>query len=67
MGIQPTLVDSIDYKGYIVELHHNPLLKSKPYLIKVFSWNNYPYETRADHSELAKFGEIINRLIQENE
>lgn len=67
MGFYPTKVDSIEYNGYIVELHHNPMIKIKPYLIRVYSWHDDPYEYRAEHGELAKFSEIINNLIEENE
>ena len=67
MGIRPTKVDSIEYNGYIVELHHNPTLKIKPYLIRVYSYYTDPYEYRADQGELANFSIIINNLIEENE
>lgn len=66
-GTKPTLLDSIDYNGYIVELHYNPILKCKPYLIRVFSYHNDPYEVRADRVELASFSSIIDGLIRENE
>ena len=66
-GLKPTKVDSIEHKGYFVELHYNPILKFKPYLIRVYSYHNNPYEIRADQSELAEFGKIINLLIETNE
>lgn len=28
----------LDYD--LIEIHFNPLLKNKPYLIKVYNWNN---------------------------
>jgi hypothetical protein len=65
--MNPTKIDSIDYNGYIVELHYNPILKCKPYLVRVFSWHNDPYEIRADRVELASFSTIINKLIEDNE
>jgi hypothetical protein len=61
-GLKPTKVDSIEHKGYIVELHHNPILKFKPYLIRVYSYNNDPYEIRVNKIQLDQFNKMMGNF-----
>ncbi len=62
-----TKLGQIDYNGYIVEIHHNPILKKLPYLIRVFSWHNDPYELRVEKEDLSRLSSIIERIIEEND
>ena len=44
----------------LIEIHHNQNLKNKPYLIRVFSYNNNdPHEIRLDEVELKNLYNIL--------
>ena len=44
----------------LIEIHHNENLKNKPYLIRVFSYNNNdPHEIRLDETELKDLYKIL--------
>ncbi len=44
----------------LIEIHHNPNLKNKPYLVRVFSYNNNdPHEIRLDEVELKNLYNIL--------
>jgi hypothetical protein len=44
----------------LIEIHHNPNLKKKPYLVRVFSYNNGdPHELRLDETELKDLYKIL--------
>ena len=48
-----TLVRTLILEYDIVEIHYNELLKNKPYLIRVFSYNNSdPTELRVDENQV---------------
>jgi hypothetical protein len=55
MTLLRTLI--LDYD--LVEVHYNELLKNKPYLVRVFSYNNKddPTELRVDENQ-------VNNLYQ---
>lgn len=53
-----TLLRTLILEYYLIEIHYNELLKNKPYLVRVFSYNNSdPHELRLDEKE-------INNLYQ---
>lgn len=44
----------------LIEVHHNPNLKKKPYLVRVFNYNNNdPHELRLEESELKNLYKIL--------
>ena len=44
----------------LIEIHHNKNLKNKPYLVRVFSYNNNdPHEIRLDEVELKNLYNIL--------
>jgi hypothetical protein len=46
----------------LIEIHHNVNLKQKPYLVRVFNYNNNdPHELRLDESELKDLYNILKR------
>lgn len=52
----------------IIEIHHNTNLRNKPYLVRVFTYNNhYPNEFRLSQIELQDLYKILdyNENIQE--
>ena len=53
-----TLLRTLNLDYDVVEIHYNELLKNKPYLVRVFSYNN------TDPSELRLDEEQVNNLYQ---
>lgn len=48
-----TLIHTLHLEYDLIEVHHNPNLNNKPYLVRVFSYNNSdPTEIRLDKKEL---------------
>jgi hypothetical protein len=44
----------------LIEIHHNKNLKNKPYLVRVFSYNNSdPHEIRLNETELKDLYKIL--------
>ena len=53
-----TLLRTLNLEYDLIEIHYNELLKNKPYLVRVFSYNNSdPSELRLDENQ-------INNLYQ---
>ena len=53
-----TLLRTLILEYDLVEVHYNELLKNKPYLVRVFSYNN------TDPSELRLDKEQVDNLYQ---
>ena len=53
-----TLLRTLILEYDLIEVHYNGLLKNKPYLVRVFSYNN------TDPSELRLDEEEVNNLYQ---
>ena len=48
-----TLLRTLNLEYDLVEIHYNGLLKNKPYLVRIFSYNNTdPSELRLDEKEV---------------
>lgn len=48
-----TLLRTLILEYDLIEVHYNKLLKNKPYLVRVFSYNNSdPSELRLDEKEV---------------
>jgi hypothetical protein len=63
-----TKLHSIMFDDRIIEIHHNINLRNKPYLVRVFTYNNYyPNEFRLSQIELQDLYKILdyNENIQE--
>jgi hypothetical protein len=44
----------------LIEIHHNANLKKKPYLVRVFNYNNNdPHELRLEENELKNLYKIL--------
>jgi len=57
-----TLFRTIVLEYDLIEIHYNKKLKNKPYLIRVFSYNNIdPHELRIDNSELKDLYKILKQ------
>ena len=58
-----TLLRSIELEYDWVEVHYNSFLKSKPYLVRVFNYNNeYPLELRLEQKDV----ERLYLVLKEN-
>jgi len=54
-----TLIRTIQLEYDLIEIHHNPLLKNKPYLIKVFSYFNEYQELRLEEKDMKNLYNIL--------
>lgn len=64
--VKSTLIRTIELEYDLIELHHNPLLKNKPYLVRVFNWNKSdPEEMRLDQDQVDNLYQTLkeNKLI----
>jgi hypothetical protein len=54
-----TLIRTIELEYDLIEIHYNPILKKKPYLVRIYNWNNEPEELRLDEKELKNLYSIL--------
>lgn len=55
-----TLINTIVLDYDLIEIHYNPVLKNKPYLVRAYNWNNpEPTEIRLDEKELTNLYSIL--------
>lgn len=48
-----TLIKTIVFDYDLIEIHYSPLLKNKPYLVRIYNWDSSePNELRMDEKEL---------------
>lgn len=57
-----TLIRTLELEYDLIEVHYNPLLKNKPYLVKVFNYNNTdPNEIRLDDEEIKQLYQVLKK------
>ena len=57
-----TLVRTLDLEYDLVEVHYNPVLKNKPYLVRVFNYDSdEPNEIRLEESDIKNLYEILKK------
>jgi hypothetical protein len=57
-----TLLRTLNLEYDLVEIHYNELLKNKPYLVRVFSYNNTdPSELRLDEEEVKNLYQTLKK------
>lgn len=55
-----TLIKRIELDCEIIEIHYNSCLKTKPYLVRIFSYLNFdPEELRLDEEEIKNLYNIL--------
>lgn len=55
-----TLIKRIELDCEIIEIHYNSYLKTKPYLVRIFSYLNFdPEELRLDEEEIKNLYNIL--------
>lgn len=58
-----TKIRVIELEYDLIEIHHNPILKNKAYLVRIFSYNNHdPEEIRIDKNTL----DNLYKFLKEN-
>lgn len=57
-----TLLRTLELDYDLIEIHYNPILKSKPYLVRVFNYNNTdPNEIRLDDEEIKQLYQVLKK------
>ena len=57
-----TLIRTLDLEYDLVEVHYNPILKNKPYLVRVFNYNSdEPNEIRLEESDIKNLYQILKK------
>ena len=57
-----TLIRTLELEYDLIEVHCNPLLKNKPYLVRVFNYNSSdPNEIRLDDNEIKQLYQILQK------
>jgi hypothetical protein len=57
-----TLLRTLNLEYDTIEIHYNELLKNKPYLVRVFSYNNTdPSELRLDEKEVKNLYQTLKK------
>lgn len=57
-----TLIRIIELEYDHIEIHHNHYLHNKPYLVRVFNYNNHePKELRLNQKELDNLYNILKK------
>lgn len=55
-----TKIRTLELDYDLIEIHHNPMLKNKPYLVRIFSYNNFdPEELRLDETDMKDLYNIL--------
>lgn len=55
-----TLINTIVLDYDLIEIHYSPLLKNKPYLVRVYNWGSpEPEEFRLNEKELPNLYVIL--------
>jgi hypothetical protein len=61
-----TLIRTIQLEYDLIEIHYNPILKKKPYLVKIYNWNNdEPEELRLEENELNNLYLMLNLILKQ--
>jgi len=57
-----TLITTIQLEFDLIELHYNPNLKNKPYLVRIYNYNNIdPEELRLDIEQVDDLYNTLKR------
>jgi len=57
-----TLVRTLILDYDLIEVHYNPLLKNKPYLVRVYNWDSSePTELRLEKTEVDSLYKVLTK------
>ena len=54
-----TLIRTIELEYDLIEIHYNPILKKKPYLVRIFNYTNEPEELRLEQNEIDNLYNVL--------
>jgi hypothetical protein len=57
-------VQILDLEDSEIQLHYNPNLTNKPFLLRIYSMDNNPFEIRLKDSELDLINSFIYSMMQ---
>lgn len=56
-----TLIRTLDLDYDLIEIHHNPNLTKKPYLVRIFSYHRDVHEIRLDETDMKNLYNILKQ------
>lgn len=57
-----TLIKTIVFDYDLIEIHYSPLLKNKPYLVRVYNWgSSEPEELRLEKTEVDSLYKVLTK------
>jgi len=57
-----TLIRTLELEYDLIEIHYNPNLNNKPYLVRIFNYNNNdPEELRLDEQDIQNLYKILRQ------
>ena len=57
-----TLIRTLELDYDLIEVHYNPVLKNKPYLVRAFNYNSdEPSEIRLEESDIKNLYQILKK------
>jgi hypothetical protein len=56
-----TLIRIIELENGLIEIHYNPILKKRPYLVRIFNCNNEPQELRLEKNQIDNLYNILEK------
>lgn len=59
--------ESLDLTNDIVEILHNPMLKYRPFLLRLINFNNEKYELRLDYVSLQELVNLLSNALVTSE
>jgi hypothetical protein len=59
--------ETLDLTNDIVEILHNPMLKYRPFLLRLINFNNEKYELRLDYGSLQELVNLLSNALVTSE
>lgn len=56
-----TLIRTVELENGLIEIHYNPILKKRPYLVRIFNWDNEPQELRLEKNQIDNLYNILEK------
>jgi hypothetical protein len=56
-----TLIRIIELEYDLIEIHYNAILKKRPYLVRIYNWNNEPEELRLEKEQVDNLYQILKQ------
>jgi hypothetical protein len=54
-----TLIRIIELEYDLIEIHYNRILKKRPYLVRIFNYDNEPEELRLEQNEIDNLYNVL--------